>query len=482
MKLSILKLHYFLWWGSLGGILPYKAVYGKNHAHASATQIGQLEMILPFITVLAKPFFCSLADHRQWHRRLLILFIILTLFGFGFLVIIPFVSTESHTLEWLIFCFLLFVANTSLGIVISLTDSLVIKNVVKKGRNYGETRVWGTVGWGICSLIASLLNRWLDDRLPYLVPGLILFIVIVVVDLLCLIYMLSSRRVKDLYSHQISKKEPPSELQDDAESDIKRITQVEMKDINLEEEGFLENEESIINAPDPSERNPASGRSYMSLVHKLWKIFVRHPSIIQYLSLMTTIGILTAFHWTFFFWYIEQIHGRDPLLMGVSLMIACLIGEVPFFMFAHRIVQFFGPSISLSLVLGAFSARFLLYGYFIPNVNIWFLCLTEILQGPTFALFYCVLTAVGQTFAETIKQDKEMERDDEEKVLIHATMQGIVSASYEGLGLGFGALIGGYLMKYLQVGMIWKISGSFALIVCVFNALIELIKKHLSKP
>ena len=150
-----LKAHYCLWFGSLSGILPYVSIFARTHLGVSATAVGILFCVLPFVVSIGKPLACSAADHYGKHSQTLLLSQILVLLGYGLLVVIPFVlSLVSAQLLWYLFCALALVGNTAMGVGISLTDFLVIQevnNIKQKGgdTNYGNFRIWGTIGFGV---------------------------------------------------------------------------------------------------------------------------------------------------------------------------------------------------------------------------------------------------------------------------------------------------------------------------------------------
>lgn len=48
------------------------------------------------------------------------------------------------------------------------------------------------------------------------------------------------------------------------------------------------------------------------------KSFISFPSLFYYCFIVFMCGLLTAFHWSFFFWFLEQIQPQDTLLMGES--------------------------------------------------------------------------------------------------------------------------------------------------------------------
>lgn len=150
-----LKAHYTLWFGSLSGILPYVPVYAKTHLEVSASQVGLLYFLLPFVVSFIKPLACSGADHYHQHSVALLISQFCTLLGYGLLLAIPFLAYILHTsLWWYLFCLLALLANTSMGVGISLTDFLVMDEVARINQSggdthYGKFRIWGTIGFGL---------------------------------------------------------------------------------------------------------------------------------------------------------------------------------------------------------------------------------------------------------------------------------------------------------------------------------------------
>lgn len=147
-KMLILKVHYFLWFGSLAGVLPYTAVFGNKYSSATAAEIGILYTILPFVAMLAKPIGCACADRFSAHKLVLVLSLILTLFGYGALILVPWFGRGSSW-TWWFFCAAVLVANTAMGVVISMTDSLAMREVSAGRSSFGGIRVFGTLGYGI---------------------------------------------------------------------------------------------------------------------------------------------------------------------------------------------------------------------------------------------------------------------------------------------------------------------------------------------
>ena len=143
----LLKAQYFLWFGSLAGILPYVSIFAKNHSSASASEIGFLYTLLPFVAMITKPIFCGIADRLSCHKLVLVTSMAATLFGYGILILAPWFPRASWS--WWFICASVLIANTSMGIVISMNDSIAMREVSNGRASYGSLRVFGTIGWGL---------------------------------------------------------------------------------------------------------------------------------------------------------------------------------------------------------------------------------------------------------------------------------------------------------------------------------------------
>lgn len=144
---NILRSHYFLWFGSLSGVLPYTSIFAREHVKASASEIGLLYTLLPFVAFLTKPIVCGMADRFNGHKLTLVVVMIATLTGFGLLIFTPWLPAGHWS--WWYFCGCVLLANTSMGVGTTLTDSIVMREITNRGTSYGSIRLWGTVGWGI---------------------------------------------------------------------------------------------------------------------------------------------------------------------------------------------------------------------------------------------------------------------------------------------------------------------------------------------
>jgi len=182
---TVLKVHYYLWFSSLVGILPYVTVFGKEYIVDSATQIGLLYSILPFVSLVVKPLGCALADRLNAHRRVLLCCMSTTLASNSLLLMILFMCPPQTCpdLTFPLYCGLVLLANSAMGVSMSVTDSLAIREVTRNpGSTFASIGLWGTLGWGI--LAAGVINDKSFAAVPYLIPGLIMFMIVIIMDII----------------------------------------------------------------------------------------------------------------------------------------------------------------------------------------------------------------------------------------------------------------------------------------------------------
>lgn len=194
-------------------------------------------------------------------------------------------------------------------------------------------------------------------------------------------------------------------------------------------------------------------------------------------------------------------------------MVQSFAGEVPFFLCSDWIVKKIGFNHSLSLTLLSIATRYLSYGYLIKKGHAYYVLIVELTQGPSFGLFYVVMTAIAQSYSlkatslrpeqqsqTQVSHARDQEPDEvetqsnveknvpnlvvgncqlEDRIIdprerTHATMQGVMSAIYEGAGLGIGALIAGYCVEHMGPETAWRLPGFLSLAVCITNLLLSL--------
>jgi len=116
-----LTLFWFVYFGSLGIFYPYFALYLRENAGLTGTQVGLILAISPFIGMLTQPFWGHLADRTGARSRMLAFLTLGTALGY-----------------W------------GLGIVEGFWPIVL---VTAEGRHaFGRVRVWGTIGYFILIL------------------------------------------------------------------------------------------------------------------------------------------------------------------------------------------------------------------------------------------------------------------------------------------------------------------------------------------
>lgn len=458
----IFKIHYGLWYGGLVGIIPFMFNYATEYTGASGTQHGILYTILPFIALLAKPAICSFADKYAAHHHCLLFFITTTVLGYGSLALYPFFPDliKNHkNVVWVLYCLAALVGNTSMCIVNSIGDSLAINSSQRNEVSYGHYRLWGPVGFGIFGAIWGIANE--IPSMPKYTPGIITMVVILITNSLILAFWYDKDEFRVL-KRVVSQSESSSLAPNYGTTNIEQ---------RIEDSDIINGQ--VVNAPPQKVKRLAL----------LWKLASKHSSIFVFLFLFTFCGVMTGIHWQFFFRYLENIAQKDKqsfsIIVALAIPVQALGGELVFFKLSGTIMKKLGSSVTLVLCLFSFSARYLLYAYLIPNVNIYWILLVELLQGPAFGLMYSVLTYQASYYSEKIDEmvaKSSNTVDAQLKNSLHTTLQGLLGASFEGLGLGLGAMIGGLSYDITPI-LMWQIAGLSALAVSIIS-LIVIIVSH----
>ncbi|XP_074594403.1 major facilitator superfamily domain-containing protein 6-like isoform X2 [Brevipalpus obovatus] len=461
------KVHYFLWYAGLAGILPYYAVFVKTYTATSAISIGTLFAILPFTAFILNPLFCSLADKQNNHRQWLLCLMCLTMLTFGSLIALPWMNFR---ISWIVASILLLIAYPSMAAAVSITDAIVMQKIsqinmigsssspsqspeahkVSSQSNFGNTRVWGTIGYGLFGIVTGPLNdkNKIDLNLPYLVPGIIMFILIMIADLIVIIIgpyheaQADKRRAVERTLSTSTTIEVGSGSS--SREERKKMLQVETTEV---ENSLHQDQASILNS-----------------------IFTEYPSLLQHCFALTILGILMACHWSFFYWYLEEVAGKDPLLMGLCMFVGCFLGEMIFFYYGSQIVKRFGPSRCFEMSMIAFAFQYFSYSYLIHPGYQYYVLFLEVLQGPTFGLLYCAMTHLAHDYSDDQHAITQATKQ------VHSSLQGILTGCLEGLGLGLGSFFAGFLIHNFGSRVMWTCAGSLALVSLSINLCFDAIR------
>ena len=358
----------------------------------------------------------------------------------------------DKSLIWILFCVLMVLGQVGQGVLTSITDSLALRAAELEGSNFGQIRMFGSIGYGLLALFIGWLNNLDTAFLPRYVPGLLLFIFLQLVDCVLILWNLEEIRMKDL---------KPSKYP------IKTISQCVVKGCSEER-----------SSDDLVKNNPKKQMCKLVL-----RTFYRYPMLAKYVFICVVMGVMTGLNWNYFPVFLEsELANGDSILIGYAALVQCFAGEIPFLYFASRIVDRISVKGSLSLVLFAFACRYLLYSFFTPSTA-YYILFVETLQGLTFGLFYYVMNHLAHGYGKKMAKVEldyriksararsdlvevaELTEDDS----AFATMQGVLCGAFEGFGAGLGSLLSGLLIRHFGWTILWYLASGTSFVVFVLD-------------
>ncbi|XP_046683291.1 major facilitator superfamily domain-containing protein 6 isoform X1 [Homalodisca vitripennis] len=301
----------------------------------------------------------------------------------------------SHYQFWM-FTSLLVFSWIGMAVVVSVGDAICFTILGDQPGKYGNQRMWGSVGFGLCVIVAGwLVDTWSAGMAHK--------------DYTPVFYMMAVMLTLDfVVSSKIKYTQTPQ-----AASILRNVGKM-FKDIQV-------------------------------LVFLLWLVVV---------------GMCTALIWNFLFWYLEELadnYGCSvtqqwiKTLEGLVNGVQCFGGEIPFFFLSGWILKKIGHTHAMSLVLFAFSIRFLLYS---TLTNPWWCLPIEMLNGLTFGLLYATMASYASLVAPPGTD---------------TTVQGLVGAIFEGIGVSMGSFLAGLMFDQMSGAMVFRISGLAVLVLCVLH-------------
>ena len=240
-------------------------------------------------------------------------------------------SIFTSTSFW-IFFLLNIIAYSSFGVVTSMGDAICFEQLEGRHQDYGYQRVWGSIGWGLFTVIAGFLvdHGSQGDTKNYSSSFILL------VSLLLLDLVLTSLTIK-------------------------------------------------ISTPQ------TSNIVVMEIVRLL-----SDPLVTMFVMWCVICGMLQGIYWNWLPWYLSDLasaHSNQDwltLLIGLNMGVQCFVGEVPMFFMSGKILDRLGHINTMTLVLGVFGLRSLLYTFL---TNPWYSLQIEVLNGVTFGIFYATMTS-----------------------------------------------------------------------------------------
>lgn len=161
MQKTIINLnsYYFLIFFGFGSVFPLLSVYFKNDIHLTGTQIGTIMSIGPIVVMFIQPLWGMLCDYFK--RPKLVLFFSITLMA---LTSIPYMLTRTY--GWLII--LAGILSVFQSGIIPVSDSIAINYTYKHGKDYGNIRLWGALGFAIAVFVMGRLSNMTGLQIIFL--------------------------------------------------------------------------------------------------------------------------------------------------------------------------------------------------------------------------------------------------------------------------------------------------------------------------
>lgn len=138
-------------YGSAAMLFPFLAVYFEARG-LSGREIGLLVAILPAVSIVAGPLWGAAADAAGGHKRLMILAL-----GASVLLALPLPLAAGlpGAAALLILHAAFFTA------LPAFVDHTAMEALEGRSGNYGQLRLWGSIGWGLSGLLlAPMLTRF----------------------------------------------------------------------------------------------------------------------------------------------------------------------------------------------------------------------------------------------------------------------------------------------------------------------------------
>lgn len=301
---------------------------------------------------------------------------------------------------WL-FLWLAVSAWVAMAVVVSIGDAICFELLGDRPSQYGMQRLWGSIGWGLFSIIAGyMVDQFSGQGSPDYSSVFNLMLAMMALDVLVSCTLKCSQQ-----------------------------------------------------------------RMSSSIARDIGKLLVR-PRIAVFLAWCVLMGMCTAMLWQFLFWHLEDLASRTAggsgcmppwikTLEGLVMGIQCLGGELPFFFLSGYILRKLGHVHCMSLVLLGVGIRFILYSVL---YNPWLVLPVELMNGVTFGLFYATMASYASIVAPPGTE---------------ATVQGLVGAVFEGMGISLGSLIGGVLYDKLGGALTFRVFGVASLFACAIHFLLQ---------
>ncbi|WP_406944599.1 MFS transporter [Halobacillus sp. SY10] len=145
-----IQMFYFFTFFAFGSIFPLLSVFLEEEKGLNHTQIGIVIAALPLVTIFVQPVWGMLSDYTRNPKRLLM---IASIFASVLGIFYPWLQLFPVLLLGII-CIALFQSG-----IVPLSDSLSLNFVQRNGKEYGNIRLWGAVGFAVAVFVLGRLTE-----------------------------------------------------------------------------------------------------------------------------------------------------------------------------------------------------------------------------------------------------------------------------------------------------------------------------------
>jgi MFS transporter, PPP family, 3-phenylpropionic acid transporter len=147
---SLQGFYLFVFFG-IGSLFPLLSVYLSEIEKLNGYQIGIILSLGPVVMIFFQPFWGMIADMKNLHNRLLTVTTLITgVSALGYLFFEGF----------FLFILVAIVLAIFQSAIIPLSDSISLKYTSSAGVNYGNVRLFGSLGFGVAVFLMGKLSEW----------------------------------------------------------------------------------------------------------------------------------------------------------------------------------------------------------------------------------------------------------------------------------------------------------------------------------
>ncbi|EEB19281.1 hypothetical protein Phum_PHUM564870 [Pediculus humanus corporis] len=408
-----MKAHYFLFNGGVSPVQPFMPVIAKDLKFPS-NAVGIINGILPFTGMLAKPLFGAIADRFKLHKFIFIFFQILTIIGFFSIHFLTGIEEDNGGRVKLV-CG----AETNFDICFKGSDKqCLIQDVLKE--SFLNKTVECALRCDLSSeLRTELCGQWKAN------PSV------------CTQEIIQDPNVPE-YVHTSK-----GNIEVSNASDSDKYLSGNLDGVKLEFVAKVPLYHTL------KFRNCLYFRVTDAQLDDETHHIPFYPWILVFLVWCIILGMCVGVQWTFLFWHVENLSGTceyessKKTILGLASGVQCFLGELPSFFLFGWILKKLGHVNIMTLVPFVIGIRFFMYSI-LPNP--WWVLPIEVLQCSV-GLGFATMASYASTIAPPGAE---------------ATVQGLVGAIFEGIGVSLGSYFGGLLFKDNNGSGLFQIFGCIA--------------------